>query len=246
MVNYVERIFTTDLVDKEIPLIKSVEGWKEIEIKECSEPLVLLNSRATDKISVDSQYYKSGIAHASPNLYARRGVANRLVVAASLLPPGYKLLIWDAWRPLEVQQSLFDSYVNLLRFQDPNVSEETITEFAQTYVSLPNNDPVKPSPHFTGGALDLSILNPNGIPLNMGTGFDFFGPEAATRYFEDIYVSNDDHEIRDNRRELFSVMTRGGFSGYDEEWWHFDFGNQFDAARKDKSYAIYGRISLAI
>ena len=80
----------------------------------------------------------------------------------------------------------------------------------------------------------------------MGTDFDYFGPESAARYYEDNFVVTDAQVKRDNRRTLFSVMTDAGFSGYDEEWWHFDFGNQFDAARKDKSYAIYGRISLAI
>ena len=145
-----ERTLSLNTIDTEIPLIKSVGGWKEIEIKECSEPLVLLNSRATDKISVDSQYYKSGIAHASPNLYARRGVANRLVVAASLLPPSHKLLIWDAWRPLEVQQALFNNHLDELKRSYPDKQDGELIQLAQTYVSLPSAEASKPSPHYTG------------------------------------------------------------------------------------------------
>lgn len=240
-----ERILDIELYDVKIPIIKGVSGWKEIEIKECGEPLVLLNVRTPDKIVVDSQYYALGIDNASPNLYARQGVANRLVVAASLLPPYHKLLIWDAWRPLEVQQALFNNYLEKLRSSYPDKQDTELLELAQTYVSQPSADVTKPSPHYTGGAVDLSILDPDDNPLNMGTNFDFFDPEAATRYFEDTFITIDKHEIRDNRRMLFTVMTRAGFSGYDEEWWHYDFGNQFDAARSEKGNAIYGGISLS-
>lgn len=239
-----ERTSTSILKEIPIPNINSVEGWKEIEIRECGEPLVLLNDRAPNLIAVDPQYYARGIDHASSNLRARRGVANRLVIAASLLPHNHKLLIWDAWRPIEVQQDLFDEHLDKLRQDNWGSSISQLKEMAQTYVSLPSDDPLKPSPHYTGGAVDLTILGPDGSPIDMGTDFDHFGPEAAATFYEDNLAGNDEVEQRNNRRLLYAVMWQAGFSVYGEEWWHFDFGNQFDAARTGKSNAIYGGISL--
>lgn len=225
-----------------IPVIRGVQGWKGIEIRECKEPLVLLNERAPNLIAVDPQYYARDIDHASSNLYARRGVANRLVVAANLLPPDYKLLIWDAWRPLEVQQDLFDEHLNKLRQDNSGSSISQLKEMAQTYVSLPTDDPLKPSPHYTGGAVDLTIFGPAGSPIDMGTDFDHFGLEASARFYEEGHNSSEEVPIGKNRRLLYNIMADAGFSGYDEEWWHFDYGNQFDAARSLKKTAIYGGI----
>lgn len=234
-----ERVDVPVVNDVPIPTINSVEGWKEIEIRECGEPLALLNERAPNLITVDSQYYARGIKHASTNLYARQGTANRLVIAASLLPPNHKLLIWDAWRPLEVQQALFDSYLEKLQAQNSNQPLEDLKEEAQTYVSLPSVEPRKPSPHYTGGAVDLTILSPNFLPIDMGTEFDHFGPEASARYYEDKLLNPGEEIIKNNRRLLYHSMTNAGFSSYDEEWWHFDFGNQFHSARTNET-AIYG------
>jgi D-alanyl-D-alanine dipeptidase len=121
---------------------------------------------------------------------------------------------------------------------------EELRQEAQTYVSLPSDDPLKPSLHNTGGAIDLIIIGPNRVPLNMGTEFDHFGPEASARYYEERILKPEEEIIRNNRRLLYNAMVNVGFSGYDEEWWHFDFGNQFDAARTNKTYAEYGPISI--
>lgn len=220
-----------------VPETVNSRAWKNIPIKECGEPLVPLNNLNADLITIVPQYFKQGIAFAKPIQYARASVAEKLLRAAKLLPNAHKLIIWDAWRPLEVQQALFDSFVNKLTKKHPAIRPDEIKEMAQTYVSLPSKDPLKPSPHFTGGAVDLTVVDFIGIPLDMGTEFDHFGPEAATRYYED----NNLLPVQAyNRRLLYHAMTKAGFSSYDEEWWHFDYGNQFDAARTRKPWAIYG------
>ena len=56
----------------------------------------------------------------------------------------------------------------------------------------------------------------------MGTGFDQFGPEAASSYFEE---PGQDIKIRDNRRLLREAMLSEDFRPDVEEWWHYDFGN---------------------
>lgn len=78
----------------------------------------------------------------------------------------------------------------------------------------------------------------------MGTDFDHFGPEAATRYFEERDVAakkaiaTSDNPVA-NRRLLFNVLSQHGFTNYAEEWWHFDYGNQF-WGRILSRCAIYG------
>jgi len=225
-----------------IPEIPKSDGWKEVQIIECNEALVSLNDKDSEHVVVVPKYFEQGLPNASPVIYAREGIANKLVEAAKLLPNGYKLVIWDAWRPLEVQQSLFDEYKDRLRLSNSEKSDDELTILTQTYVSLPSNNPLHPSPHYTGGAVDLSIIDDFGNPLEMGTPFDHFGIEASATYYE--HVDQQADEIINNRRLLYSVMTAVGFSPYDEEWWHYDLGNQFDAKRTGKAYAIYGPVEL--
>lgn len=81
----------------------------------------------------------------------------------------------------------------------------------------------------------------------MGTAFDAVEPETATRFYEELRpesLSREDEERRANRRLLYGVMTEADFSNYPEEWWHYDFGNQFDAARSRRQ-AIYGAAELS-
>jgi D-alanyl-D-alanine dipeptidase len=219
-----------------IPVLKRVDNWKNIPIEECGENLVQLNNLDPNLVMVDPQYYKRGIQHSTQIMCAREGVAKKLLIAGSQLPKGLKLLILDAWRPLEVQQALFDDYVTNLE-KTLTEPREKLIEIAQTYVSLPSSDISKPSPHFTGGAVDLTLCDTQGKQLDMGTAFDFFGPEAGTRYYEGQGL---DSTASLNRRVLYNSMVAAGFSAYDEEWWHFDFGNQFDTVRTSKQFAIYG------
>jgi D-alanyl-D-alanine dipeptidase len=198
-------------------------GWKNVPIQECGEPLVLLNG-IHQHIAVDAKYQQQGIAEASTQQYLRKGAADRLISAANRLPEGYKFVIFDAYRPLAVQQALFDSFKEIVKKEMPGASEDEISEATQKYVSLPSSDLTRPSPHATGGAVDLSILGPDGQPLNMGTDFDSFEPQAGTGYFRD---RAGDEQIHRNRQLLYTLLVDEGFTNYPEEWWHFDYGNQF-------------------
>lgn len=230
-------------LENPIPVLKPSTGWKEIEIIECGEPLVPLNNLNPDLIVVDPQYLNQKIPHALSTTYLREGATNALIQASKSLPKGFKFVVWDAWRPLEVQQSLFDEFKHVLTIKNPDWNEDRLIKDTQTYVSLPSTNLSRPSPHNTGGAIDLSICNTQNIPLSMGVPFDFFGKESSTNFYENPQDSGTDQTTyRNNRRLLFNVMTRAGFTNYDEEYWHFDLGNQFDAIRRN-SVAIYGAIT---
>ena len=217
MAIYVER------ADVEIPDSISMAGWKEVTITECFQPLIDLGN-LDPRIQVVPQYFRQGIPNALSRMYLRQEAAEKLIEAARYLPGGYSLVIFDSYRPLEVQASLFNTFMSQLRDQYPQKSEEELIDLTQTYVSLPSSDLTRPSPHATGGAIDLSIKESLGLPLDMGTDFDSFEIMAQTAYFKRVQGGE---EVHQNRRLLYIVMTQAGFTNYPEEWWHYDFGNQF-------------------
>lgn len=107
---------------------------------------------------------------------------------------GYRLKIFDAWRPPEVQRTLFEhgSYTNM--FTDPSVMW---------------------SKHCSGVAVDVTLLDKHGREVKMPSPFDDGGPLAAAFY------TGNDPEVRHNLTLLQSVMTQCGFNILDIEWWHF-------------------------
>lgn len=189
---------------------------------------------------VESGYAKQGIPGASFDLYARSGIADRLVRAAQTLQtlkPEAQLLIDDAYRPKEVQQFLYDKFYGELKEKHPNWSSKALSRRTQEYVSIPSDDPLKPSPHITGGAIDLAIVE-NGKKLKFGTDWDAFGIKCHTNYFEGA-TGGVRLVYKMNRMLLYFCMTEAGFSNYPAEWWHFDFGNQFWSQVSGNRPAIY-------
>lgn len=282
--------------DKSIQDLGSVEGWKQLPIKECDEPLVPIGSFsgypeiATSAIYVgerqDSPYPTAKLEGALFAIFVRKGVAKKLSTAGTLLPADHMFLVWDAYRPLQVQKALFDYFVGVL--ESRGTPHEQALVDAQTFVSIPSEDPTRPPPHNTGGAVDLSIIRieagvreemrrlnqvvatretsqnwrqifeaemrrieiirKHSMLLPMGTVFDGVHPQTATRYYEELDepgMGASERERRDNRRLLYNVMAAVGFSNYPAEWWHFDYGNQFDMARTGRQ-AIYGAATFSV
>jgi zinc D-Ala-D-Ala dipeptidase len=223
----------------------SLEGWKQIPIQECGEALVSLRDpQFRGRIEVSPQYYLLGIKGAIDDCLVRENVAKRLLIVARQLPSGLRLVAWDTWRPHAVQKALFDKYLCELRQEHPYLSLSDLETRAASFVSLPSSDPRCPFPHSTGGAVDLSIITEQSVPLEMGTDFDDFSIKAHTRYYEDLFmrgpVTSQDRTFRRNRRLLHSVMTNAGFASYPYEWWHYDYGDQFWAALTKADAAKYG------
>jgi D-alanyl-D-alanine dipeptidase len=120
--------------------------------------------------------------------------------------PGHKLLLYDCVRPLSVQQILWDT------LQKPE-------DIKHLYVA----DPQEGSIHNYGSAVDLTIADPQGQPLDMGTGYDFFGELAYPTKEEELLASGMlTNEQVANRKLLRTVMSSAGFTGINSEWWHFN------------------------
>ena len=225
-----------------IPSLASVDGWKNVLIAECGEPLVQLSD---PRIEVDPQYFLQLQRGAINGCFVRKRVAEMLLRAAKELPKGRKLVILDAWRPVIVQQQLFESIRERLHRLHSDWNGETLEMESQKYVSLPSVDISRPSPHLTGGAIDVTIKEDSGAYLDMGTMFDEFSERSHTRYYEQKLESGarlserEIHHLR-NRRLLYHLLSSSGFTNYSAEWWHFDFGNQF-WGKITNAHAIYGK-----
>jgi len=233
-----------------IPIVDSIK-WQEIwkiPIKESGEKLIPA-SYIPEKILCRPQYFVQGIDGAVAECFMREGAFAALRKAATLLPKGYRLVIYDAWRPLKVQQALFLKFSEELRKKCPSdTDDESIFDMASRFVSPPKNDPDKVSPHMTGGAVDVGLVDECGLSCPMGSEFDETSKRSVTHYFEEKLRNEElmpeEREYLFNRRILYNAMIESNFINYADEWWHYDYSNQNWAASKGASFAFYGKISL--
>lgn len=208
------------MLNKRIPTVE-FPSIHEFNINEHNEPLVSLTKAG---FLCDSQYYRQGIAGSLKDCYARSGVVGKLLIAQTMLPKGLKFKIYDAYRPVGVQQRLWNFYRGQINIKNPGLTEEELDKRTSFFVSKPSWDENQPSLHNTGGAIDLTLVTEDGYALNMGTIFDDFTERAWTNHFE---KHTECDEVRENRRILYNAMISAGFTNLPSEWWHYDYGTKF-------------------
>lgn len=189
-----------------------------------NEPLVPL--RGLPGVQDLATYHHAGWPEAAPAGWARAEAVARLAEAAELLPDGFGLAVFDAWRPLSLQRRIFD------HFYPPGSALEL------GFVSTPSPSPATPPPHLTGGTFDLT-LTWSGRPLSLGTAFDEFTARAHTGALE---LEPEPSIERDLRRLLVATLMRVGFVAYAAEWWHFEYGTRRWAAHTGTD-PIYGAVA---
>ena len=208
-------------VTRAIPALSTTRGWRDVDIEPVDEPLVRV-SEIGPRVWDDPRYHALGLPGALAEGWVREGVAERLAAVAAALGDAQGLVVWDAYRPIATQTALFDAYLDELTMIHPDWPAGALEEAAARYVTPPSRARTAPPPHLTGGAVDLTLADGEGRPLDLGTDFDAFVPEAGARALEEVPGA-----ARENRRRLFWAMSAQGFTAYHEEWWHFDYGDQF-------------------
>ena len=187
--------------------------------------------------------YFHAVPGAIENLWLRESVASRLVdINAALACHDMELFLFDAWRPQSIQKHFHDAWFpDWLRRNRPELSDGERFEEVERYWAAPSGGKQSPSPHATGGAVDLTLrFKSIAQPLYMGGIFDDLTENAHSDWFErsDIH-SMSDKEAQNNRRLLYWVMHEAGFANNPTEWWHYSFGDQMWARLMDKEMAIY-------
>lgn len=174
-----------------------------------------------------------------PRILCRRGVAEALVaVNRRLASYGVEVFVLDAHRGVEVQQALWDHFMEHSRRLAPDAGEEELAAMTRLYCSDPRRfDPRDRRTwpvHSTGGAVDLTLRRlGTAEPLFMGGVFDDASEVSATRFFEERAAAaggrapgtGDEAALR-HRRLLYHAMRAEGFTNYAPEWWHYDLGTQ--------------------
>ena len=157
--------------------------------------------------------------------YLDKEFAERVIKAQQILSsrhPGYALLIYDAARPISVQRTM-------RKIVDGTEWEAFVA------------DGTKGGRHNYGVAVDLTIVTPDGKPLDMGAGFDDFTEKSAVKGTSDnsdpatrtieVYRSFVrglqergliTQEQANNRILLLEVMCEAGLVPYRLEWWHYE------------------------
>ncbi len=182
----------------------------------------------------NAPYHRPITGHVA-DLWARRSVAEKLVrVNRGLQEWGFRLFIWDAYRPAACQQGLWDFWWAQARRDAPEADEAAIRARVLEFVSAPSgfnpDDPATIPTHATGAAIDLTLQHlDTGALAEMGAEFDEMGPRAASDHCERALgrgeiAANDPRLF--HRRLLHAAMHAEGFVNYPPEFWHFDWGNQ--------------------
>ncbi len=169
--------------------IERVDDSTFVNIKDFNGNFVLDMKYATTDNFLKTKVYDCA------SCYLRFKTVKSLIAANNEFKlKGYSIKIFDCYRPLDVQKKMWQLV------PDAN------------YVA----DPKKGSIHNRGGAVDITLIDTNGNELDMGTAFDFFGPEASHNYEK---VSN---EVKRNRAFLKEIMLKNNFKSFDSEWWHYN------------------------
>ncbi len=176
-----------------------------------------------DDAAYDMRYYSSNNftgnrinGYKAPIAYMTKESANALSTAAKdLRKKGYRLLIWDTYRP----QKAVDNFV--VWINNPNdIGDKSF------YPDLKKSDLVKggyiatKSSHTRGSTVDLTLIKTDGSFVDMGGTFDLFSEISHPDYKKLTRVQ------KKNRKILHNAMIKAGFEGIDSEWWHFTLKNE--------------------
>lgn len=193
--------------------------------------------------------YHADITGSIPALRARRSVAQRLArVNDRLAAYGLEIWVFDAWRPIAVQNHFHDHWMpDYLRRARPELDgaalQAEVTRYWAKGAPGGRIDPASPPPHATGGAVDLTLRDSaSGAHLFMGSIFDDVTALSNTDAFEatEDAMSFSALEARDNRRLLFWLMAGEGLANNPTEWWHFSHGDQMWARITGARAALFG------
>jgi len=165
------------------------EALPLVDIQEFNSRIIVDMRYATESNFIGKELY------ACNRCYLRKETALKIAQAQKFLElVGLGLKVWDCYRPLSVQKTMW-ALVPDSRF-----------------VANPRTG----SRHNRGGAVDATLVDAHGDELAMPTEFDDFTPHA---YSDNNNLSQ---AVIKSRKILKDAMTSAGFTTIRTEWWHYD------------------------
>ncbi len=174
-------------------LLNKQEFIRKYKMEELSES----NGLAIDIIYATSNNFTKQVLYLEPICMLRAGTAKKLLNANKEFNNlGFKIKIWDAFRPIIFQKKMWNIFPD------------------ERFVANPEKGN---SNHCKGSAVDITLYTLDNKEIKMPTEFDHFGIESYRNYYDKL-----DEETRNNVLLLENVMVKNGFDPFAYEWWHFN------------------------
>ena len=172
---------------------------KKYNMKELTES----DGVALNIIYATPNNFTGEVLYDEPICMLREKTAKKILMANKILnEKGYKLMIWDAFRPIKYQRKMFEVYPD------------------ENFVANPDTEDC---PHCKGSAVDVTICKYDNSLIKMPTEFDHFGIESHRDYYNNL-----DSDSRKNAILLENTMKQCGFTPFPYEWWHYDDNDDYD------------------
>lgn len=207
-----------------------------IPIVECHEPLIDI------KTQNQLQYGPPPESELTASDYTklRKTVFEKLCQVQASLPHQWRIRLYEGFRSISVQQTLFEEEQQRVRERYPHLSEKQVFQEATRMASPTiNADGSQNTPaHNTGGAVDIEIITPDGELVDMGMAVkDWCHIDPALSLTDCTSISA---TAKHHRKILLDLMHAQGFVNYPTEWWHFSYGDRYWAYYQNAPHAIYG------
>ncbi|MGH2412790.1 MAG: M15 family metallopeptidase, partial [Microcystaceae cyanobacterium] len=167
--------------------------------------------------------------------YLRQSVLTALIQAQIYLQQqysGWRIKIFDAYRPLEVQRFMVNYTFSLVVQKQGSIVEQLSLEqrqdiWKQVYQiwAIPSSNSATPPPHSTGAAIDITLVDEQGKTIYMGGEIDELSPRSQPYYYANS-TNKKEKEYHQKRELLNEIMEASGFRRHPGEWWHFSLGDQ--------------------
>ena len=212
-----------------------MKPYQAVPIQECGEALVAI---PLDRFAIvdPHPYIALGAPYGQYSPYfLRKSVLQQLEAAQAHVQSqkaGWQLQIFDAYRPIPVQQFMVDHTFEQLAAAE-GLSTDAIDKKTRVrlqaqvseFWATPSHDPNTPPPHSTGAAVDLTLLNSEGCVVDMGSAIDEISPRSYPDHFGQE-KGDEAQQLHHHRQILSQAMNKAGFRQHPKEWWHFSAGDQ--------------------
>ena len=176
-----------------------------------------------DDAAYDIRYYSSNNFtgnkikgyHAPVAYMTKEALAALKNAAEDLRNQGYRLLIWDTYRPQKAVYN-FVEWIN----NPADIGDKSFYPELKKSDLLKGKYIMEKSGHTRGSTIDLTIIKKDGSFVDMGGTFDLFSEISHPDY------KRLTKQQKKNRKILHDTMIKAGFKGIDSEWWHFTLENE--------------------
>ena len=224
---------------RQIETILPKNLWTSIIINENNDPLTIIKESSFIKINVIKKDY------AQQEFKIRHTVFQKLVDASKQLPKGYSIVVIEGYRSLYNQKQSWERAVSIFKETYPSLSQEEVERKARLVVA----EPTPLANHNCGGAVDVTLMDQNGILLDMGSPYpatiaDLAHHKKFPMFPNTWFKKRITKQQAINRKLLRDAMVAAGFVWYPGEWWHYCYGDRMWAVYTDRKECFFGPLSF--